>query len=61
MAAEEGQVEDSVEEYSLRKESPVDCPAVEELSLELKGAMDVRHGVGQEEGGTKDQLQGETR
>ena len=46
MAAEEGHVEAAIEEDVLWEEAPVDGPAVEELSLQLKGAVEVGGGVG---------------
>ena len=46
MADEEGHMEAAIEEDVLWKEAPVDCPLVEELSLQLKGAKEVGSGVG---------------
>ena len=61
MAAEEGQVEAAVEEEVLWQETPVDGPLEEELPLQLKGAVKVGGGVGEEEGCTQDKLWGEGR
>lgn len=46
MADEEGHVEAATEEDLLWEEAPVDSPAVEKLSLQLKGAEEVGGGVG---------------
>lgn len=50
MGSQQGQVEGSMQEESLREEAPVHCPAEQKLAAKVKGAGQVADGVLQQEG-----------